>query len=336
MAYIKQAWQSNELLTSEKLNHMEDGIVAAKTSEDIVNNLSETTPGKVLDATQGKVLNDSKLGNNFSFLSVASTPYSGNEQIALYSGGENYSTTVNELLRAAGGSGSSQSALVNYVKNCGTISSLPQTISDANITSDMVVLEAVLGAPSAQTSDWSVSTANGSVTISGSISDSTTLILYFGVGMTTAPSIMTNLASTRSDNILKTAPRPGVMGTLGYANGGTNVVASSKQDLLDKMGVTDAIAQSAAKISNIQIINGFNTDALNIDIGFTATNRKNANALLFNSNQASLAMLRLDLSPSIAVINGDMTYTITRTGSVYTVTPSSTLWGVTTVIIGNN
>lgn len=249
MAYVKQAWQSNELLTSEKLNHMEDGIVAAKTSEDIVNNLSETTTGKVLDATQGKVLNDSKLGNNFSSLSIASTPYSGNEQIALYSGGENYSTTVNELLSAAGGSGSSQSALVNYVKNCGTISSLPQTFTDANITANMIVLESVLGTPSAQTEDWTVTTANGSVTISGSISGSTTLMLYFGVGMSSAPTLLTNLASTSAANILDTAPRPGVMGTLGYANGGTNVVASSKQDLLDKMGVTDAIAQSAAFVT---------------------------------------------------------------------------------------
>ena len=245
MAYEKQVWQSNELITAEKLNHIEDGIALA-VNPDVVNNLTETTTGKVLDATQGKILNDNKLGNNFSTLSVASTPYNGNEQIALYSGGENYSTTVNELLSAAGGSGSSQSALVNYVKNCGTISSLPQTFTDANITADMVVLESVLGTPSAQTGDWTVTTTNGSVTISGSISESTTLMLYFGVGMSAAPTLLTNLASTSAANILNTAPRPGVMGILSKSNGGTGVNATDNADLLDKIGVTAAVEQSAA------------------------------------------------------------------------------------------
>lgn len=57
-------------------------------------------------------------------------------------------------------------------------SSLPQTVTDSRITSDMVVVNSVLGTPSAQTGDWTVSTANGSLTISGSISGSTTLTLY--------------------------------------------------------------------------------------------------------------------------------------------------------------
>jgi len=176
---------------------------------------------------------------DFSSMPIAPTPFNGNELIPMSYGGDNYATSVNELLSAAGGgSGTTQGALVNYVKNCGTISSLPQTISDSNITSDMVVLEAVLGTPSAQTGDWSVSTANGSVTISGSITGSTTLMLYFGVGMTTAPSLMTNLASTSTDNILKATPRPGVMGTLGLANGGTGKSASSEADLRSKLGIT--------------------------------------------------------------------------------------------------
>ena len=57
-------------------------------------------------------------------------------------------------------------------------SSLPQTITDSRITADMVCVEAVLGTPSAQTGDWTVTTAAGSLTIAGSISGSTTLTLY--------------------------------------------------------------------------------------------------------------------------------------------------------------
>ena len=59
-----------------------------------------------------------------------------------------------------------------------SFSSLPQTINNADITSDMVVVNSALGTPSAQTSDWTVTTANGSATITGSISGETSLTLF--------------------------------------------------------------------------------------------------------------------------------------------------------------
>ena len=59
-----------------------------------------------------------------------------------------------------------------------SFSSLPQTITNANITSDHVVINSVLSNPSAQTDDWTVTTSNGSLSISGSISGSTTITLY--------------------------------------------------------------------------------------------------------------------------------------------------------------
>ena len=64
--------------------------------------------------------------------------------------------------------------------NVASFSSLPQTVSDANIESDMVVVNSVLSTPSAQTADWTVTTSNGSLTISGTsaISGSTTATLY--------------------------------------------------------------------------------------------------------------------------------------------------------------
>ena len=64
------------------------------------------------------------------------------------------------------------------VVDVASFSSLPQTITNANITSDMVVVNSVLGTPSAQTGDWTVTTANGSATITGSISGETSLTLY--------------------------------------------------------------------------------------------------------------------------------------------------------------
>lgn len=59
-----------------------------------------------------------------------------------------------------------------------SFSSLPQSKSNSNITSDMVVINSVLGTPSAQTGDWTVTTSDGSVSVSGDISGSTTLTLY--------------------------------------------------------------------------------------------------------------------------------------------------------------
>lgn len=59
-----------------------------------------------------------------------------------------------------------------------SFSSLPLTINNSSITSNYMVVNSVLSNPSAQTSDWTVATKNGSLTISGSISGSTTITLY--------------------------------------------------------------------------------------------------------------------------------------------------------------
>jgi len=59
-----------------------------------------------------------------------------------------------------------------------SFSSLPQTVTNSAITSDMVVVNSVLGTPSAQTGDWTVTTGTGTLTVSGNISGSTTLTLY--------------------------------------------------------------------------------------------------------------------------------------------------------------
>lgn len=73
----------------------------------------------------------------------------------------------------------SVSKLPVLVVTFSSFSSLPQTVTNAAITTDMVCIKAELGTPSAQTSDWTVNTDTaGQVTVSGSISGSTTLTLY--------------------------------------------------------------------------------------------------------------------------------------------------------------
>ena len=65
--------------------------------------------------------------------------------------------------------------------NLGTVSSLPVTVSNANIKASHEVIRAELGTPLAQMGNWTVTTANGSLTMSGSISGSTTVLLTLGL-----------------------------------------------------------------------------------------------------------------------------------------------------------
>lgn len=62
--------------------------------------------------------------------------------------------------------------------NVPSFNALPQTITNSDIEEDMKVVESVLSNPTAQTGDWTVTTLNGSLTISGSISGTTTATLY--------------------------------------------------------------------------------------------------------------------------------------------------------------
>lgn len=66
---------------------------------------------------------------------------------------------------------------IALVVSCGTVSSLPKTVNSDGITSDMVCVASTLGTPGAQTGNWTITTANGSLTISGTISGSTTVTL---------------------------------------------------------------------------------------------------------------------------------------------------------------
>lgn len=59
-----------------------------------------------------------------------------------------------------------------------SFSSLPQTHTDDRIKANHVVVNSILGTPSAQTGDWTVTTSDGSLTVAGTISGSTTLTLY--------------------------------------------------------------------------------------------------------------------------------------------------------------
>ena len=61
-----------------------------------------------------------------------------------------------------------------------SFSSLPKTIVSDKITKNHVVVRMELGTPTAQVGAWTVTTVNGSLTINGTISGSTTLKIVLG------------------------------------------------------------------------------------------------------------------------------------------------------------
>ena len=205
------------------------------------NGLMSATDKKKLDNLNAEAVGAIKDDYDYNYVSY---PYTGDELILLHNTttGENTVTDVASFLSSAGGSGSgsNQGALVHYTKKISlnaTAGTQGQSFSDNNITENMVVLRAEIENPSAQVNDWIFNTANGMVTLNGTVNTATNVTLYFGVSLTAAPSIQVNLNSTSADNILKTSPRPGVMGVLGTTNGGTGVNATDAADLRSKLGI---------------------------------------------------------------------------------------------------
>lgn len=58
-----------------------------------------------------------------------------------------------------------------------------------------------------------------------------------------------------------------------------------------------------------------------------------AQALMFNANQGMCAIVRMDSALSVTNILGSMGWTISNSGSTITLTPSTRLWGATSVIV---
>ncbi len=91
-----------------------------------------------------------------------------------------------------------------------------------------------------------------------------------------------------------------------------------------------------SKLGNAKIYTFFNTDTFTVDLGFTPDGTKAGNAIFFNANQAHFVLLRLDTAPTATVIHGSRTFTVSGSGSVFTITSSSKMWGTSTIILDTN
>lgn len=130
---------------------------------------SEITDSSLLANYYTKAQTDTKLANYYT--KTQTDAITGSLSSLETTAKSNLVAATNELK-------ASIDTLPTLVVSVPSFSSLPQTISNASITADMVVTNSVLSNPAAQISDWNIDTAAGSLTISGSISGSTTLTLY--------------------------------------------------------------------------------------------------------------------------------------------------------------
>ena len=81
-----------------------------------------------------------------------------------------------------------------------------------------------------------------------------------GSGLTSSPSMLTNLASTAAATIMQASPRPGVTGTLPIANGGTGATAKGSALLnISAMNYTAETDFNNIRLSGIYAINGSTT-----------------------------------------------------------------------------
>ena len=72
-----------------------------------------------------------------------------------------------------------------------------------------------------------------------------------GTGVTANPSMLTNLASTSADDVLKDSPRPGVTGTLAIANGGTGATTATgaAENIVDGQAIEPASVAATGEVS---------------------------------------------------------------------------------------
>lgn len=82
-----------------------------------------------------------------------------------------------------------------------------------------------------------------------------------------------------------------------------------------------------------QIYRWNNVSRFDIQLSATPSTNKYGQLILFNSNQRVLALIDIDDSPSVVPVSGNITFTVTVSGSTLSVVASSTLWGATLGIL---
>ena len=111
---------------------------------------------------------------------------------------------------------------------------------------------------------------------------------------------------------------------------GSDTLDTEAQDL---SGAVNELKGTLDELSNLKVKTAFNANSIDVDFGFVPSTSNGGQILLFNSNQGTVALITFGVTPGSAVVFGTKTYNVSVSGTVITITPNSTLWGITTLLI---
>lgn len=160
---------AGKVLDARQGKVLQDAINTKVNKSDVVNNVTTTAEGKVLDARQGKTLQD-KINTKVNKSDIANNVTTTAEGKVLDARqGKALHDEIDDLQDATENK-------VLFFQNvaCSATTGNFLTKSDAKITADHILTECVFANPSAITTDVTWTTANGSLTFNGTCTSATT------------------------------------------------------------------------------------------------------------------------------------------------------------------
>ena len=104
-----------------------------------------------------------------------------------------------------------------------------------------------------------------------------------------------------------------------------------------KKNLPEAINELNSKITNTQILTFKNANKIEFTIPQVPDASHFGQILLINTNQESVLLFSIDSNPKVVnVFVTSKTFQYSISGTKVTITPSSTLWGMTTLIVTFN
>ena len=165
---------AGKVLDARQGKALQDGINTKVNKSDIANNVTTTAEGKVLDARQGKALQDG-INTKVNKSDIANNVTTTTE-------GKVLDARQGKVLQEAIEKGITDV----YQITTPSFSSLPQTYTAQGITANHELVQdgyALLSNPSAQGSDWTITTGANTITISGTFSGSTATTVKMTLGI---------------------------------------------------------------------------------------------------------------------------------------------------------
>lgn len=220
--------------------------------------------------------------NGNTYLILADNSTARNRVKLVGSGGTTVTSDASGNITISSTGGTSADTLmtqtVSTTNNTYPILATATANATATATTTAVFASGVKLNPSTGTISATAFTGNLTGNVTGNVSGTaanvtgTVAVTNGGTGITSNPSMLTNLGSTTAASVFATSPRPGVTGTLGVGNGGTG-----QTSLADVTGIGSALRVDRGTLAgtaadNLLYVKMADNDYFRIRVGATASN----------------------------------------------------------------